>query len=202
MEQFVYVVFSATPYRIGKWIRRLTDNNYNHVSISLDPELSQMYSFSRRHYKTPLWGGFCHESPARLRVRGETAKILLCRIPVTQEQYTALKDRLTQMHKDQYRYLYNHLSILSAPFHKAVPVRDAATCLEFCISCLSPLGISVAPGEYCTLQNLESKLRPWTIYEGPLPPGAETDEVFFTHIPLSFFKTCRDMLRLLPRIGK
>ena len=200
MEHNIYVIFSATPYRIGKWIRKVTDNDYNHVSISLDGELSQMYSFSRRHYKTPLWGGFCHESPARFRVRGETTRILLCRLPVTQTQYTALKKRLTQMHEDRYRYLYNHLSILSAPFHKVTPVRDAATCVEFCVSCLAPLGISVTPGEYCTLQKLESKLRPWAIYEGPLPMGTETDEAFFTRTPFPFLKTCRDLFKLLPRV--
>jgi hypothetical protein len=63
--QYVYIVFSSTPYRIGKFIRRLTREAYNHVSIALDPDLTKMYGFARRYYRTPFYGGFVRESLSR-----------------------------------------------------------------------------------------------------------------------------------------
>ena len=85
-KQHIYVVFSSTPYKMGKFIRAMTRESYNHVSIALDESLSQMYSFSRRYYRTPLYGGFVHESRSRYHVNGDATRICLCALPVTSQQ--------------------------------------------------------------------------------------------------------------------
>ena len=61
--EYLYVVFSATPYRMGKLIRFVTREPYNHVAISTEASLTRMYSFARRFYRTPFYGGFVTEEP-------------------------------------------------------------------------------------------------------------------------------------------
>ena len=67
---FLYIVVSSTPSRMGHFIRRITGQDYNHISVSLDPQLLTMYSFARRYYRTPLFGGFVQETPARYCING------------------------------------------------------------------------------------------------------------------------------------
>ena len=40
-QKYLYVLFSATPYRMGYWIRRVTGEPYNHVASAADGTLHQ-----------------------------------------------------------------------------------------------------------------------------------------------------------------
>ena len=117
MSNYIYVVFSSTPYKIGKTIRALTKEQYNHVSIALDAELTQMYSFARRYYKTPFYGGFVKETLSRYQLNKNKATIHICKIPVTKQQYDKTRIRMRQMLRNSKRYLYNHISILLSITH-------------------------------------------------------------------------------------
>ena len=140
MERYVYVVFSSTPYRIGKAIRGITRQKYNHVSISLNRDLTQMYSFARRFYRTPFYGGFVKESRARYHLKGVPSQIKICRLPVSLEDYDALAGRLQAMYARREQLLYNHLSIVTIPFCRLVHLKDARVCSEFVAEQLQLLG--------------------------------------------------------------
>lgn len=47
----VYVVFTQGENLIGRSIRKATNSNYSHISISFDPSLDSMYSFSVTSFK-------------------------------------------------------------------------------------------------------------------------------------------------------
>ena len=79
---YVYIVLSATPYRMGRWIRRATGEAYNHVSIATEESLTTLYSFARRYYRTPFHGGFVTETPDRYHHKGLSSHIRLYRLPV------------------------------------------------------------------------------------------------------------------------
>ena len=57
----IYIVLTYTGTILSKIIKSYTKNEFAHVSISLDIELEQMYSFGRIYPWTPLIGGFVHE---------------------------------------------------------------------------------------------------------------------------------------------
>lgn len=200
-QKSIYVVFSSTPYKIGKAIRALTRETYNHVSISLDESLTKMYSFSRRYYRTPFYGGFVQESVSRYHLKGSTAQIRVCRLPVTNQQYETLEAHLTELFEQKERYLYNHLSVSAALLHKPVKVRDAYTCVEFCVKILRSCGVALDPDAYYSVGDLEQKLRNFTIYTGPAPDADIYDAAFFARRPVTypFLKTLRDILRLFYR---
>lgn len=200
-NNYIYIIFSSTPYRIGHMIRRITGEPYNHVSISLDENLTQMYGFARRHYCTPLYGGFVHETSARYLIEKTAADICLCKFPVSAQQYADLEDLFSQMYQNKEHYIYNHLSALSALTHKRIAAKDAYTCVEFCVKVLHGLGLDVDTKQFYTISDLQKLLQPYVIYTGAIPQSNKTDTHFFAKQPplLSFAVTVRDMFRLIPR---
>ena len=200
MENFqIYIVFSSTPYRIGRMIRWITREPYNHVSMALCEDLKQMYSFARRHYNAPLYGGFVRESSAWYQIRGTTADICLCSLPVSAQQHNNLQSLLSRMEENKSHYIYNHLSALGALIHKRVEVKDAYTCVEFCVKVLHELDFDVDPKRFYTVCDLQKLLQSYCIYTGKMPHNTQTDENFFAKQPLMHLTiaTMRDMFRLV-----
>lgn len=203
-QNHIYIVFSATPYLLGKTIRNLTREIYNHASIALDEELTQMYSFARRHFRTPLYGGFVKESSARYHIDGKSAHICLCKIPVTQKQYQAIAEKLDYMYQHKERYIYNHISAVGALIRKTIPAKNAYTCVEFCVEILHQAGIGIEPKKYYSIEDVTKLLENFVIYTGPMPNNDEEDHTFYTKG--SFFSrlwvTVRDICKIFPRLCK
>lgn len=201
MESAIYIVFSATPYRMGSMIRQITGEPYNHVSVSLAADLSPMYGFARRYYYTPFYGGFVRESAARYHLGTISSQVCICRIPLSDTQYTTLSQQLSQMYETRDIYLYNHLSALATLIRKAIPLKNAYTCTEFCVHLLSDLGFAVTPGQYYTLSDIRQMLGGYIIYTGVMPQTGDDPDFFQRNpVPHPFYVTLRDMLRLLPRL--
>lgn len=175
----IYIVFSATPYRMGRFIRCVTKEPYNHVSIALDRELTQMYSFARRHYRTPFYGGFVKESLSRYHIHGKSANIRVCRLTVTEQQHAELSSFFNQMLTQSQEYLYNHFSAAFTVLRKPVRLKKAYTCVEFCVQVLYSLGLGFDPRTFHTVGDLEKALSHLCIYNGPAPEPADYDEAFY-----------------------
>lgn len=202
MQRYVYIVFSATPYKIGKLIRQVTKERYNHVSLALDRELENMYSFARRYYHTPFYGGFVRESRARYHLNGIPSQVKICRIPVSEEDYTELAQRLETMYARREEFLYNHISVLTIPFRRLVHLKDAAICTEFVAGQLQELGMAVDARKYYSVGALEKLLDVQAVYEGDAPPALQEDPAFFARHPVPYFTTTRAFGRLLYRMVK
>ncbi len=184
MESYIYVIFSATPYRMGRFIRSITSAKYNHVSIALDEQFTQMYSFSRRYYRTPLYGGFVKESLSRFYVKGKQTHIHVFKIPTTQEKRNAIAKRLKAMLAQKDKYLYNHLSVLLTPIKRQVKIPDAYVCVEFCVDILQQAGIDVRMDKYYSLSELEQVLSPYSAYTGLMPQTDEYDQNYYSKKPM------------------
>ncbi len=200
-QNYLYVVFSATPYRMGRWIRYVTGEPYNHVSISTQEDLSDLYAFARRFYRTPFYGGFVSEHPCRFHHKGIAAKIRLYRLPLTSRQWDKLQEILAVMREQSDRYLYNHLSALMAPLHIKVRVRKAFTCAEFAVSVLSTLGFDFEPRHFYTIGDIADRLESYHFYSGEFPSVSEEDAGFFHPHPVDhpLMVSTRDLLRLFWR---
>lgn len=186
MPNYIYVIFSATPYRVGRIIRGVTAAKYNHVSIALDQDFKQMYSFSRRFYRTPLYGGFVKESLSRFHVKGKQTHIRVFQIPTTPQQHAAIKKRIDNMLLQQHKYLYNHLSILMVPLKRQVKIPDAYVCVEFCVEILQQAGVNVRRDKYYSLSELERVLEPYSAFTGFMPETDEYDHAYFSKKPIGY----------------
>lgn len=200
-DRYLYVVFSATPYRIGKVIRLFTQEPFNHVSIALDPQLSHMYSFARRHASTPFYGGFVKESLSRYHYRENSSRIRICQLDVSESQYRSLQERLQAMHVNQKQYPYNYLSAFSAPFRKTIPVKDAYTCIDFTVHILQDIGVALPRRKYYSITDLEVFLRPNCIYDGPSPKVTVCDnDDFFHTVSRPIYTSLKDFFSLFTRL--
>lgn len=200
-QKYLYVLFSATPYRMGRMIRLVTGEPYNHVSIGMEEDLKELYAFARRYYHTPFYGGFVTEHPYRYHHNGDTAQIRLYRLPISREQWQQLQQRLHHMRSHPNRYLYNHLSALLAPLHRKVTVRDAFTCAEFTVSVLQQLGYDFSTKKFYSIGDIAEKLEPFRFYDGEFPVPPEENSPFFDPHPIRhpIYASTRDFLALLWR---
>lgn len=166
--KYIYIIFSAAPYKIGKFIRFITRSPFSHVSISFDPNLRLMYSFSRFYENTPYFGGFVHESPLRYCRVGTPAVIRICRIPVSQDQMACIEKKLKSFIGNQKEYIYNLPSALFVPIKKRIRIKNAYTCIEFVSYLLSSIGIRPLGESYYSIPRLAKAFEPYIIYEGPI----------------------------------
>ena len=198
-RKYLYVLFSSTPYKMGRMIRMVTGEPYNHVAIATEEDLHNLYAFARRYYNTPFYGGFVTEHPSRYHHKGVTADIRLYRLPLTDRQWENLQTLLTDMRRRADRYLYNHLSALAAPLHLNILVRDAFTCAEFAVSVLSTLGFDFDPNRFYTIGDIAERLESYHIYTGVFPAKADEDSIFFQPYPLRhpILASTRNFLALL-----
>ena len=153
----LYVMFSHTNTGMGRMIRAVTKSSYNHVSISLHPDLAVCYSFARRNKYNALAGGFVAEDAGRLCDEGDI-RVRVCRVPVSQRQFDAARNLLTVCRAQPGRTIYNTYGAMASVigFHLALP--GAFTCVEFVSRCLGLRVIQV--------QSLLRRLEPYAIYEG------------------------------------
>ena len=199
---FLYIVVSSTPSRMGHFIRRITGQDYNHISVSLDPQLLTLYSFARRYYRTPLFGGFVQETPARYCINGTTSPIEVYRIPLSDEIHRQIQHILNRMHKHEQRYLYNHLTALFFPLGIHIPVKDSYVCVDFCAKILRHAGIQIPTGQHYTIDTIRQLLSPFLHYTGYMPDSSDENSVYFSEKPLPHptLSTLRSMVALLPRL--
>ena len=202
-QKYIYVIFSATPYRMGSLIRSVTGEPYNHVSIATEENLSCIYSFARRFYRTPFYGGFVREHPSRYTHNGTTADIRIYRLPVPEQRWKKLNLQLKEMQENAKHYLYNHLSVLAAPLHKKVMVEDAYTCAEFVVCTLSNLGFDFDPERFYSIGQIAEPLEPYHIYTGKFPTNAPQDPVFFQRQPVShpLLTSAKELMHLCWRLA-
>jgi len=199
--QYLYIIFSSTPNRMGRFIRFVTGSVYNHISIAFDENLSTMYSFARRYYRTPLYGGFVTEHPSRYHIRKKAAEIMVCKIPISSEDYASLSNRIADMEHNREHFIYNHFSAIAASFRRSYPITDAYICSEFCISLLKDIGFSLPDKNYLSICEIRQCLQPYCVYSGPMPRNS-TDAQYFSKHPVTrpFLSTLRLFYKLVKRV--
>ena len=104
-----------TGTTFSKIIRKHTGNTYNHISISLKEDLSEMYSFGRRNPYIFFYGGFVIESPTHgtfKRFKNTTAKV--CELEVVDHAYEIISDCITDFISEKKRFGYNFRGIWKA----------------------------------------------------------------------------------------
>lgn len=184
-SKMLYVVFSATPLKIGSMIRVITRGEYNHVALSFDKDLSKLYSYARYHKSTPFYGGFVEESVARYKHKNKIAKIYVCAIPLPCDTYDKIKQHIDSMLASPQKYKYNMFSAAATPISKRVHIDGCYTCIEFVTSILSMVFLDISGKEFYTIEALRKRLSKYLIYKGSFPNVTHTaDEVYEKKIPL------------------
>lgn len=162
MSKTVYIVISQTGTALSRILKFVTGAKYNHASISLEPDLSTMYSFGRTNPYNPFHGGFVTESPnygTFKRFSGTKVEVLS--VAVSEGQYSNLKQTLEGMVKNKKRYHYNYLGLFLAGANIRYKQANSYYCSEFVKEMLIRGGIReareladiVEPMHFLTLPN-------------------------------------------------
>lgn len=126
----IYIILTHTGTNLSKLIKNYTKDEFSHVSIALDRELKQMYSFGRLHPYNPIWAGFVHEyiDDGTFK-RFYLTKTKVYELSITKEQYDVIKNTIQQIEKEN--YTFNILGLFAAGFRKKIKWKKSFYCAEF-----------------------------------------------------------------------
>lgn len=176
MEHYIYVVFSATPYKMGRFIRKITRQQYNHVSVALDEKLEEMYSFARHYQDTPLYGGFVEESQERYYYKSTASKVKVYAIPLDATEYEKVNGYIERMKINQEEYIYNTISAICTLFRYRVHIDKSYTCTEFAVNVLAHANTGLQHNAFYSIEDLENEFQHCMIYQGDIESIANTNK--------------------------
>lgn len=128
----IYIILTHTGTALSKIIKGFTKDEFSHVSIALDIELKEMYSFGRLNPNNPFCGGFVHEYIDKgtfKRFYKTRAKVYS--LEVTEEQYRSIKSNIDQIKNNKEDYKFNIIGLFAVGFHKKIKKQKSFYCAEF-----------------------------------------------------------------------
>lgn len=158
----VYLVLTYTGTILSKIIKYYTKEEYAHVSISLDEDLEEMYSFGRLFPYIAFIGGFVHErinEGTFKRFKNTQAKI--CTIEVTDEQYEKLRELIYTFKTNKGLYRFNTIGLAGVVLKKKIKRKNYFYCAEFVKYALEETGITedlpeiIRPQNFGEIKNIE-----------------------------------------------
>lgn len=165
----IYFVLTYTGTILSKIVKWYTKKEYSHISISLDNELNQMYSFGRLNPYNAFMGGFVHESPYYGTFkRFKNTKSLIFYLEVTEVQYQKIKMQLEYFKRNKRNFRFNSIGLFAVAFNIKWQKKNSYYCAEFVKYILERAKIEntlpemIKPEDFRTIKNTKK------VYEGKL----------------------------------
>lgn len=165
----IYIILTHTGTVLSRIIKKWTKDEFSHVSIALDEDLVQMYSFGRLHPYNPLWAGFVQEGVdiGTFR-RFKNTEAFVYSIEVTQKQYICIRNEITKMQEHKKEYSFNIIGLLAVGFHKKIQPEHSFYCAEFVRYLLDTAGINVRLPEIVRPEDFKYIEDYTVVYKGKL----------------------------------
>ena len=165
----IYIVLTHTGTLLSRIIKIYTKDEFSHVSISLDEELKEMYSFGRLNPKNPFIGGFVHEYIDKgtfKRFFKTRTKIYF--LEVTEQQYEEIKKNIKQIEDKKEEYKFNILGLFAAGFRKKIKKNHCFYCAEFVKYVMEKAGVNTGLPEVVKPEDFKEIPGLHEIYQGLL----------------------------------
>lgn len=127
----VYVIFSFTGTYFSTFLRFMSKEKYIHVSLALDENLKEVYSFGRHN---PRWAFPCGFSEEDFDHVTKVFKKTICQIyklPLTKNEYKQLKKEITKYKDNKDEYHYNIVGLVPIQFNKICHRKHHFVCSQF-----------------------------------------------------------------------
>ena len=128
----IYIVLTNTGTMLSSIIKYWTKNRNTHVSIALDRDLVELYSFGRVNPYNAFIGGFVKEGidiGTFKRFSNTTTQIYS--LSVTEEQYRKIQETIWDVQNNRETYKFNIIGLLFAGFNKNRTRKNKFYCAEF-----------------------------------------------------------------------
>ncbi|WP_262421835.1 hypothetical protein [Bacillus aquiflavi] len=143
-KKTIYILLTDTGTLFTKTIKKYTEAPYNHVSISFDIGLNDMYSFGRKHPRNPLYAGFVKEDEYRGTYRYfPKTKCILFKLEVTARQLVKIKRIIRSFQDNQVFYKYNLVGLFGVVVNFPIELKNAFFCSQFVAEVLKRSGIKL-----------------------------------------------------------
>lgn len=170
-QAFVYVVLTDTGTLFTRLIKAYTRAPYNHASLALDSQLSEMFSFGRLKPNNPLRAGMVKEDVYSGVYRHFPAtRCMVMRMKVDPEQKETLREILYRYYANREQYTYNLLGLLCVMMRIQYSPPNAYFCSEFVAGVLKEAGMGLwdKPCSQITPHHLSLHPGLELVYEGML----------------------------------
>lgn len=128
----IYLILTHTGTVLSRIIKSYTKNEFSHVSISLDKDLKEMYSFGRKNPYNPLRGGLVHEYiDSGTFKRFYKTKCRVYSLEVTDKQYNEISNKIYEMYEKKDIYKFNIIGLLEVSINKKFNKENYYYCAEF-----------------------------------------------------------------------
>lgn len=165
----IYIVLTYTGTVLSKIIKIYTGYKFSHVSIALDKELNEMYSFGRLNAYNPFWGGFIHEHiDSGTFKRFKKTKTAIYSLEVNEEEYEKIKTIIEKFQNAKKPYKFNYIGLFAVALNLKIHKKHAFYCAEFVKYSLDNSGVEnnlptiIRPDNFKDMENVN------LIYEGIL----------------------------------
>lgn len=167
----IYILTTYTGTTLSYLIRRITKVPYAHVSIGLDKDLNEVYSFGRKHVSNPIFAGFVREYiDDGLYKKKVNAECKVFSLDVTDEQYNKVLENLNYFIDNKKMFKYDAAALIRLLQGSAKENTNRFVCSQFVAYILKKSGIDifdkssnlVTPMDFYTNNKLEVE------YEGLL----------------------------------
>lgn len=164
----VYLIESSNATVLNRTIRLFSHYPFNHLSISLDESLSEVYSFGRKKPNNPLVGGFVREDFHHPFYSNTDVRVHV--LEIAQDEWAALCDYLEVFQKDSEVWRYNFLGLLPAYFNISWTREHHYFCSEFVATLFKEVDLipDALHPERAHPKDVIEALQPLLLYEGKL----------------------------------
>lgn len=138
----IYILLIRTQSLLSRVIHIATREEYTHVSIGMESDCTQFYSFARRYTNLPLPAGFVQESiESGMMAKCKTAPCALYRMSVPASSYYTLRRKFKRMLPKQKRFQYSVLGTFLCFFGIAYKRENKYFCSQFVAETLNEAGL-------------------------------------------------------------
>lgn len=142
LQDYIYIIMTQTGTRPARFFRFFTKKPYNHVSLSGDERLSEMYSFCRTYCRMPLPATFNKEVVGKGTLgKFEFIPCEIYKIPVTPEQKHEYEEIIHHFIQNNNIYSYNILGIIAIYFNIEWNRKRNFLCSQFVAYTMDKIGI-------------------------------------------------------------
>ena len=143
----IYIILTHTGTALSTIIKYYTKDEFSHISISLDENLEEMYSFGRLNPYNPFWGGFVHESIKNGTFkRFKNTRTEIYSLNIENEQYERLEKIIKHFNAYKQKYSFNILGLVCVSIKKKIKRKNNFYCAEFVKHVLKSAGITSGAG--------------------------------------------------------
>lgn len=138
----IYILLTHSGSLLSKCINIYTKEPYTHVSIALDTNLKELYSFGRLNPYNPILAGFVKEDVINgTYSRFPETRCALYSYNINDVQYRKLKNQLNKFKKNGDKYSYNLLGLFGVIFNFPIERKYNYFCSQFVATLLNNSGI-------------------------------------------------------------